>query len=107
MCPEKLYTPTLLYLHKLSAIFLFFNLSYAGHNNGARCPILHQLCSRLSAPASGPSVCLGLQGQQENGGGLCREEGGGAGGRWAARVWRGSGEVYTEWRVAFVGGPAP
>lgn len=41
------------------------------------------ICSRTSASASGPSVCLGVQGQQENGG-WC---GWGVGVAW---VWRGS-----------------
>lgn len=53
------------------------NLSYAGHNNQPRCPIFHKLCSRLSAPASSPSVCLGLQGQQQQNGGGCTEGKGG------------------------------
>lgn len=56
--------------------FSFKDSVLSRYHNQPFHPILHKLCSRLSAPASasGPSVCLGLQGQQENGGG-CKEGG--------------------------------
>lgn len=48
----------------------------------------------------------GYKGSRRMGGGGCTaRKAGGVGVGWG--VWRGSGEVYTERRVAFVGGPAP